>query len=55
MLQAALLSRQNVQASGATSGHSDGQPDQADAAAQRMARLSLLQQQHRERSQLTGV
>ena len=55
MLQAALLNRQNSQTSGDTSSHSEGQPGQADAAAQRMARLSLLQKQHRARSQLTGV
>ena len=55
MPQAALLSRQSSQSADEGSGNDQGKCDQADAAAQRMARLSLLQQQRRARSQLTRV
>ena len=55
MLQAALLSRQSSQDSGHANGQDQDENFQADAAAQRMARLRLLQQQHRARSQLTAV
>lgn len=50
-----MLSRQSSRSLGEASGNNEGKHDQADAGAQRMARLSLLQTQQRARSQLTKV